>query len=336
MNDFQPTEDQAQQERLRLYEQFLEPDKKHLARMRDDALNAGQGINTGFKMFSKSATGEQKDFTLWIPKYTVTMLCARTGGGKTAWMANLAWRMSLGGATGLFITLEEPGFAIRSKLLASYTRFINPDFSALWSSYVQATKAIAGKTEIKEMDEFNKSVMNKLRIIDANSSVNLDKVCTPNIMYDPQDIADLIDYRNHHSDKPLDYVIIDFGQLMEDRGGNNTQSYLRMKAVMQACKNLASGHGIAVIIGAQLKREVAFMPIWEWEPEHIRDGSDMEQAASLILATGRDKEYEIDPTHQMALRVLKNRYGPQNVAGMFNIDFEHCYIPQQGKVPEDD
>lgn len=335
MNQYDADEQKERDQRVKLYEQFLEPDKQHLERMKQDAIHAGQGINTGFKMFSKSATGEQKDFELWIPKYAVTMLCARTGGGKSTWLSNMAWRMSLNGSIGLFITLEEPGFAIRAKMLAGFTKHLQPEFSALWSSTFRATQGIAGKVEIKEMDEFNKIIMNKLRIIDANQSVNLDKICTPNIMYDPQDIADLIDYRNHHSDKRLDYVMIDFGQLMENYVSNNSQAYLKMKAVMQACKNLASAHKLAVIIGAQLKREVAFMPIWEWEPEHIRDGSDMEQAASLILATGKDKDYP-DPTHQMALRVLKNRYGPTNVAGMFNIDFEHCYIPQQGKVPEDD
>jgi len=119
---------------------------------------------------------------------------------------------------------------------------------------------------------------------------------------------------------------------MESADGDNTNSYQRMKAVMQACKNLAGGLGIAVVIGAQLQRSVASVDIWDWEPEHIRDGSDMEQAASLILAVGQDKDYP-DQECNTVIRYLKNRNGPKRVAGMFNVKYEYCFIPQKGSVP---
>ena len=61
----------------------------------------------------------------------------------------------------------------------------------------------------------------------------------------------------------------------------------------------------------------------------------MEQAANLIIAVGKDKD-EPDPTRRMALRYLKNRNGPDRVAGMFNIDFAHCHIPDVGKEPSSD
>jgi len=315
-----------------LYDQILESDKKHFARLKQDAKRAGRGINTGYKLHSKDAKGNYKEIDLWLPKYGITMFCARTGGGKTTWMINLARQLAQNGNTGFFITLEEPGYSIRAKMLASYTRKKHTNYSMQATTTYEAMKAMSGDMPCEDMDAFDKEVMKNIRIVDANQSVDLEKVESPTLMYQPQWIADLIAYRNKQATKPLDFVIIDFGQLMESREADNANSYQRMKAVMQACKNLAGGLGIAVIIGAQLRRECHAIDIWDWEPEMIRDGSDMEQAASLILATGQDKDYP-DPECNMVLRYLKNRNGPKRVAGMFNIDFEHCHIPFSGGVP---
>jgi replicative DNA helicase len=317
-----------------LYAQFLEHDNAQLARHRKDAQLAGQGINTGFKMFSRGADDTDKEVDLWIPKHAITMVCARTGGGKTTWMINLALRMVASGAQGMFITLEEPGFAIRSKLLAGYSRLTNPNHSMAGLSTWDALKVIQGKTEY-DMGSFQKDVMRNVRIVDANTSVDLKHVESPTVMYQPQFIADLITVRNARAEKPLDFVIIDFGQLMESIDTDNSSSYMRMKAVMQALKNLAGTLGIAVVVGAQLKRECMALNIWEVQPEHVRDGSDMEHAASLIIATGQDDDYP-DKQRNMVLRYLKNRNGPKRVGAMFNIDFESCYIPSQGGTPRND
>jgi len=326
-------EDKAYRESL--YELLLEPVDKHLERMKADALRAGEGIDTGFSLHNRSAAGDISDFNLRIPKFAITMVCARTGGGKTTILSNLALRMSEAGANGLFITLEEPGYAIRAKLLSGYSRSINLNHSLMASTVWQATKAIAGHGKCAEMDKFNRKVMRHVRIVDANTLVDETKIISPTVMYDPQFVADLIAYRNSKSRKALDFVIIDFGQLMESDGIDNSSSYQRMKAVMQGMKNLAGGLGIAVVMGVQLQRSCASVSIWDWEPEMIRDGSDMEQAASLILAIGQDKKFH-DPECNMVLRFLKNRNGPKRVAGMFKIEWEYCYIPLTGLKPTDD
>ncbi len=318
-----------------LYAQLLENDSKHLGRMREDAKRAGRGIKTGIMLHSKTAKGETKDFELFIPKYAVTMLVARTGGGKTTKMANLSRQMVQHGSQGMFITLEEPGFAIRAKIMASFSRDIHPNHSMEAMTTWEATKIIAGSETSDDEGRFNKEIMRHLRIVDANTSVDMRHIETPTVMYQPQFIAGLIQYRNTMSERPLDFVIIDFGQLMESVDVDNSSSYMRMKAVMQALKNLAGGLGIAVIVGAQMKREVWNIPIWDWEPEMIRDGSDMEQAASLIIAIGQDKNY-CDAEWNEVIRFLKYRFGPKRVAGMFNIDFERCFIPNQGRVPVND
>ena len=45
-----------------LYDQLLESDDKHFARMRQDAQRAGQGINSGFVLNSRDANDNWKTF----------------------------------------------------------------------------------------------------------------------------------------------------------------------------------------------------------------------------------------------------------------------------------
>jgi len=324
------------QKRLKgLYDQFLEHDTAHFNRQKEDAVRAGQGVNTGLKLFSRNPSDEFRDFELWFPKFALTIIAARTGGGKTTAMINVAVRMAMEGKTGLFITLEEPGFAIRAKMMACHSRITNETYSAESLTSWEATRAIAGHGDPVDMEPFNRAVMRNVRIVDANTTVKQDDIESPTVLYQPEFISGLINYRNDRSERPLDFVIIDFGQLMESNHADNSQSYQRMKAVMQACKNMAGSLGIAVIIGAQMQRAMASVSIWDWEPENIRDGSDMEQAASMVVAIGDDKTYH-DQTCNTVLRILKNRNGPKRVAGMFSMAFENCYIPAQGRKPKDD
>ena len=81
-----------------------------------------------------------------------------------------------------------------------------------------------------------------------------------------------------------------------------------------------------------MKRETAAKWIFDWEPEDIRDGSDLEQACSMIIAVGRDqKQKDID--QRDVIRLLKNRNGRKRVGGMLTIDFEHNYIPTLTEQP---
>lgn len=318
--------------RTGLYDSFLCNDEDFLESLKDDAINAGKGIATGYELTSIDGSGIKHDFKLFIPKFAITIICARTGGGKTTFMTNLAVRLPLAGAIGMYVTLEEPAFSITAKMLAAYSRTVNQNYSMQATNSWEALKTIAQKTECREMEDFKKKILRKCRPIDANKMVDNKKIETPTVLYQPQYITDLINYRNQKSGRKLDFVIIDFGQLLECSSGESN-SYLRMKSVMMALKNLA-GSGIAVIIGGQMKRECFGMWIWDWEPELIRDGSDMEQAATMIVAVGRDAK-EKDLTDRDVLRLLKNRNGPKRVGGCFNIDFAHNYIPLHSSQPSE-
>lgn len=327
------TEEETQEALRGLYDELLCHDLKFMDGLKEDALKARDGLPTGIILKSKSATGDVSDMEVIVPKHAITIIGARTGGGKTTTMVNLATRLALRGNVGMYVTLEEPAYAITSKMLSCFSVHRNPNHSTNWIDHNRAKGIVGGVEEHGCMDDFIKGIIRRCRVVDANKSVNLEHVESPTVLYYPQYIANLIKYRNSKSDKPLDFVLIDFGQLLESMDGA-ISSFERIRSVMQALKNLAGSLGIAVIIGAQMKRECYGLKIWDWEPELIRDGSDMEQAASLIIAIGKDKDAP-DEEYSMAMRYLKNRNGPVRVAGMFNINFANCYIADRGLEPGD-
>lgn len=308
-----------------LYSELLCDDDVFMESLKDDAHKAGQGIKTDIRLWSVGKGDELDPFNLYIPKYAITAVVARTGGGKTSLMTNLAVRLTKTGASGIFVTLEEPAFHITAKMFASYSAYIGPRSGAVTTG--EALKAVAGKSNPPILADFKREVLRLCRPIDANKMIDKDNVESAMLLYQPQYVADIISYVNASLpiDKPLDFVIIDFGQLMESKNADNSKSNLRIKAIMQALKQL-SGTGIAVIIGGQMLREVHGVWVFDWEPEQIRDGSDFEQACSMIIAVGRDTKQK-DIEQRDVVRLLKNRYGRKRVGGMMDIDFEYNFIP---------
>ena len=317
-----------------LYDELLVEDDLFLESLKADAEKAGQGIKTDIRLWSVDNDGNHDTFDLYIPKYAITAVVARTGGGKTTMMTNLSTRLTLAGAPGLYVTLEEPAFAITAKMLASYSAYKNRSHSLTALKTGDAIKAIAGKSNPDDLKGFKSEVLRRCRPIDANKLIDKKNIASATLLYQPQYVADIIDYCNSSlGEQKLQFVIVDFGQLMEVSGADNNSSYQRIKAVMMALKNLA-GTGIAVIIGGQMKREVAAKWIFDWEPEDIRDGSDLEQACSMIIAVGRDtKQKDID--QRDVIRLLKNRNGRKRVGGMLTVDFEHNYIPTLTEQPSE-
>jgi len=317
-----------------LYDQLLCPEDDFLDGLKEDAFKAGLGIKTGITLTSRDAEGGFHDFPLYVPKYAVTGICARTGGGKTTLMTNLAVRMSMSDAFGLFVTLEEPAFSITAKMLAAYSSWKNPNHSLEGLTNSEALKVIAQKATHKDLEGFRKAVLSRCRTVDANGLADREDIESATVLYNPQYITDLINYRDSRSSRKLDYVLIDFGQLLES-SVDNSNSYQRMKGVMMALKNLA-GSGVAVVAGFQMKREVIGFNIWDWEPEQIRDGSDAEQACSMLIAVGRDTDKDYQGDERDVIRLMKNRNGAKRVGGRMIIDFARNAVPSMTSQPTGD
>ena len=119
----------------------------------------------------------------------------RTGDGKTTWMTNLAVGASNLGAMGLFVTLEEPRFQIRAKMLACYSVLSEINFSSEWLETWQALNVINGKNKHKSFLGFMKDISANCRIIDANRDHG-GPIEASGMFYTPQYLADLVDFYN--------------------------------------------------------------------------------------------------------------------------------------------
>lgn len=314
-----------------LYSELLCDEKEFLESLKADAEKAGQGIKTDIQLHSVDNDGNFSPFELYINKFSVTALVARTGGGKTTLATNLASRMSVMGNTGLYVTLEEPAFAITAKMFAAYSMYKNKNHSSMGITTSDAMKVIAGKMPHPDLEGFRQEVLNRCRPVDANKLIDKGNLASPNLLYQPQYIADIIAFCNAKAQQDLDFVCIDFGQLLQIEGIDNSNSFNRIKQVMMLLKQLA-GTGIAVIIGAQMQRGIYSEWIYDWEPEQVKEGGDLEQACSMMIAIGRDtKQKDID--QRDVIRLLKNRNGRKRVGGMLTIDFEHNYISTLTEQP---
>ena len=313
-----------------MYEELLCDDATFLEGLKADADRAGQGLKTDIQLWSVDNDGNHKEFPLYLPRWAISIVCGRTGGGKTTMLVNLGVRLSMQGYGGLYVTLEEPAFAITAKMLASYSAYTNKNHSSDAISVGDAIKVIAGKTQYKDMVGFQKNVLGMCRPIDANKHIDGSNLASPNLLYQPQYIADILAYAQGDG-KPLDYVIIDFGQLLEVEGSDLNNSHNRIKAVMKVLKQLA-GTGIAVIIGAQMQRTIFSEWVFDYEAENLLSGADMEQSANIIICCGRDtKQKDID--QRDVIRLLKNRNGKKRCGGMTTFNFENCYIPTLTEQP---
>ena len=313
-----------------LYENLLCSEDEFLAGLKANAARAGQGLKTDIQLWSVDNDGNHKPFDLYIPRWAITGVVSRTGGGKTTTLVSLAVRLTMDGKTGLYVTLEEPDYAITAKMLASYSAYTNQGYSANKITTGEAMKIIAGKRGYDDMAGFQKNVLGRCRPIDANKHIDGSNLASPNLLYQPQYIADIIDYVKGDG-KPLDFVICDFAQLLEVEGSDTNNSHNRVKAVMRVLKAL-SGTGIAVIIGAQLQRAVFSEWIFDYEAEHCLGGADMEQSTNLLICCGRDtKQKDID--QRDVIRLLKNRNGKKRCGGMTTFDWEHCFIPTLTEQP---
>ena len=322
----------SQDDREHLYSEMLGTTDDFLESLKADAEKAGQGIKTDIRLWQKDHDGNVEPYDLYIPLFGITSVVARTGGGKTAFLTNLATRMSLAGGNGLYVTLEEPAFAITAKMLAAYSGYKHQSHSMEAMSTSDAIKTVAGKLVSKDMEGFKREVLTRCRPLDANKLINNSKdVVKASLLYQPQYIQDIMDYVNACGGDPITYIIIDFGQLLEIDGIDNSNSFNRIKKVMMALKNMAAA-GIAVIIGMQMKRDVAAKWVWDFECEDVKEGGDAEQASSLMIAVGRDNKQE-DIDQFDVIRILKNRYGPKRVGGALTINFKGNFIPTLTEQP---
>lgn len=306
---------------------FDESPTDFAARMQVSAKSIARRVGSGMYLKNYGDYENGKEVELSFPRKALTILCARTGGGKTTEMLNVSVRMAMAGKTGAFISLEEPVVKLYTKAMAIYECLeIGTDNAATANKMLQMVGKDGGRNW-PLMQKFKKEVISRLKMIDGNSDALSETSADPSVLYDPAALSYVVQNENANrirNHKPvLDFLMVDYAQLMkaEDATDNGV---MNIKRVMQSVRNLCGQNDLAVIMGAQLNRTADTIDFENWTPSMLREGADIEFTANQIVAM--TKVYNTENMASYHMRLLKNRDANPMQEGVFGVSFRHQFI----------
>lgn len=232
------------------------------------------GIMSDFYELNKIWTAQRNKFVI---------LAARASIGKTAFAMTLASHYRQQGKRGLFFSLEMDGDELTERLSSIETGIPLDRIGKLNTA-----------AEIAMMGDF------------INSSKNSDLIIFE--QFAPTITEIRIEAIKRNAEKPIDFIIIDYLQLIKaPKAGNREQA---VAAISAACKGLAKELGVPVIVLAQLNREAE-----EGSPKlsHLRESGSLEQDADTVILLDRDRALQAknDPSEPIPSKLIiaKNRGG---------------------------
>ena len=237
------------------------------------------GITTGFKDLNKKINGLQRT--------DLIIIAARPAMGKTAFSLNLVQNAALkGDASVAVFSLEMSKDQLVQRMLAA-------------QSHVELKKIKTGTLDENDWP----------RIIDAmavlsNASIHIDD--TPGIK-----ISELRSKcRKLKIEKGLDLILIDYLQLMEGEGNNESRQQ-EIAKISRSLKIIAKELNCPVVALSQLSRAPEQRADHRPMLSDLRESGSIEQDADIVMFLYRDEYYHPDSESKNIGEVLiaKNRHG---------------------------
>lgn len=237
------------------------------------------GITTGFKDLNKKINGLQRT--------DLILIAARPAMGKTAFSLNLVQNAALkGDASVAVFSLEMSKDQLVHRMLAA-------------QSHVELKKIKTGTLDENDWP----------RIIDAmavlsNASIHIDD--TPGIK-----ISELRSKcRKLKIEKGLDLILIDYLQLMEGEGNNESRQQ-EIAKISRSLKIIAKELNCPVVALSQLSRAPEQRADHRPMLSDLRESGSIEQDADIVMFLYRDEYYHPDSESKNIGEVLiaKNRHG---------------------------
>ncbi len=248
----------------------------------------------------KISTNTALDEVLELVKKDVHIFAAETGLGKTAFLIDMALRLEKMGYRGIFFSCEMGIEQLSERIVANLTKIplkILKD--------VELMKEVLANEEYKKKIEDIEKKKSKLRLIDGTFSISK--------------IEDYVK-REILVEKELDYIVIDYLQLLKDETlKNGTISYERVTSISKQLKEIAKENNIAILCIAQLSRAFSDRKksLKEGEqlimlPSDLKDSSQIEQDAGSItglIVTNVELDELNCQKKLINLQILKQRSG---------------------------
>jgi replicative DNA helicase len=113
-------------------------------------------------------------------------------------------------------------------------------------------------------------------------------------------------------------IIVDYLQLLNDKGDNDNQ---RIGRISRSLKALAREHDVPILVLSQLNRQSEYRSDPHPRLSDIRDSGAVEQDADVVLGLHRDRGGEFDSL--LEIDILKNRQGP---LARINVVFDGTHV----------
>ena len=260
------------------------------------------GLATGFKDLDYLTSGMQPaDFII---------LAARPSMGKTALALNIAQNVAIRGSkegepkkTVAFFSFEMSEELLVQRMLCA-------------EAEIDSQRLRAGSEMKNEGDNLN--LWGKLWVA-------ADRLSEAQIFIDHNSNGTVMNVRSKarrlKAEKGLDLIIIDYLQMMQGTGRNNSDNRQQeVSDISRGLKALARELNIPVIALSQLSRNVESRTVKRPILSDLRESGSLEQDADIVLFLYREDYYkgpDEEHTYITELNIAKHRNGPTGMVPLF-------------------
>ncbi|HTW90150.1 MAG TPA: DnaB-like helicase C-terminal domain-containing protein [bacterium] len=282
-----------------------------------------EGLKTGFASLDKLVT---------IPQAAVTIVCGRTGHGKTTMMFNLLVNMSrmYKDKAFVFFSYEEPRRQLGLKLLNILCGTIVDPESLGYNLAALEDYVRKGRTDNPTLEK-GKAELGEL--------LNSDRVLLEDEPYAVGDWAETV--AAICGQVPVGAVFVDYMQKVRIQGEFMSRQR-ELERISERILDTAKSLSVPVILGAQLVRSPAHPDRVALDDLH--GAGDIEQDAQVALGlfnrvmeeAQEESVPDTDSVTELEVTVLKNRNGPAN--GRALLDFNRALLtlsePEASPAPQ--
>lgn len=258
------------------------------------------GLKTGYATLDKFTNGLQPE--------ELIILAARPAVGKSAFAMNLALnaaKFNKGGKAGVAIfSLEMSNEQLVTRMISSM-------------SHIENSKLRTGYLSPQEWRNFEAmtNILNDYNIyFDDSSSSNINEIRAK--------------CRRLAQDGKLDFVVIDYLQLIHAQGSNRQEE---VSKISRSLKQMAKELRVPVLALSQLSRDVEKSTDKRPSLAHLRESGSIEQDADIVMFIHREEYYQAasdgEQTGQTEILIKKNRQGRIG-------DINFIFAPQYSRFDE--
>lgn len=259
-----------------------------------------EGIKTGFASIDDRLGG--------IKPADFVVIAGRPSMGKTAYAMNIAERMALNGLRGLVFSLEMSEAQLMDRMLSS--------LSGVQAYRLQRGKLIDGDLEGVSAAGYKLKKMD-LCIIDR-PALKIGHLAG---------IA-----RKFHRKSPLDFIVIDYLQLIR---ADTKDRFQEISEISRLLKALAKQLNIPVIALSQLSRSVESRTSKRPMMSDLRESGQIEQDADIIQMLYRDEYYNPDSDLKGYCEVITCKFRNGETGSDFlQSELDRCRFIDAEHVPQ--